>query len=141
MPDEVEVFGRRLRLRIAGPDAGRRFSAVIDDIERGRPLTRAPVRGRSAADARDRALEVAHHLVLIERLQEIIAEVAGDLAPGALVELTEDARGIRAGLSGAWELAVPLVIERNDVYDPAFDLSAAEEKIRRHFASHLRPSD
>jgi hypothetical protein len=138
MDDEVEVFGRRLRLRIEGPDADRRFRAVIDDLDSGRTLTRAPVRGRSAADARDRALEVAHNLVLIERLQDIILGVAHDLAPGGVVELTEDARGIGAALSGAWELAVPLIIERADVYDPEFDLPAAEEKIRRHFAAHLR---
>jgi hypothetical protein len=138
MDDEVHVFGRRLRLRIEGPDADRRFSAIIDDVDRGRTLTRAPVRGRSAADARDRALEVAHNLVLIERLQEAIAGIARDLAPGAVLELTEDARGISAGLSGAWELTVPLFIERDDVYDPDFDLPAAEEKIRRHFVAHLR---
>lgn len=138
MADDVEVFGRRLRLRIDGPDADRRFSAVIDDVERGRTLTRAPVRGRSAADARDRALEVAHNLVLIERLQDIIAGVARDLAPGGVVELHEDARGISAGLSGPWELTLPLLIERDEIYDEDFDLPAAEEKIRLHFVTHLR---
>jgi hypothetical protein len=138
MDDEVDVFGRRLRLRIDGPDADRRFSAHIDDLHRGRPLTRTPVRGRSAADARDRALEVAHNLLGIERLQERIVAVTRELAPGAEVELTEDAQGIGADLSGAWELTVPLVIDRDEIYDPAFDLLAAEELIRAHFAAHLR---
>jgi hypothetical protein len=136
--DDVEVFGRRLRLRIEGPDAGRRYSAYIDDLQRGRALTRTPVRGRSAADARDRALEVAHNLLGIERLQERIVAVTRELAPGAEVELTEDARGVGAELSGAWALAVPLVIDREAVYDPAFDLSAAEELIRAHFTTYLR---
>lgn len=138
MADDVEVFGRRLRLRIEGPDADRRYSAYIDDLQRGRALTRTPVRGRSAADARDRALEVAHNLLGIERLQERIVAVTRALAPGAEVELTEDARGVGAELSGAWALAVPLVIDREAVYDPAFDLSAAEELIRAHFTTYLR---
>lgn len=140
MDEEVEVFGRRLRLRIEGPDADRRYSAVIADLQRGRALTRHPVRGRSAADARDRALEVAHNLLGLERLQERIVAVSRELAPGAEVELVEDARGIGASLSGAWVLAAPLVIARDEVYDPAFDPAAAEERIRAHFAAHLRRS-
>jgi hypothetical protein len=136
--DEVNVLGSRLRLRIEGPDADRRYSAHIDDIQRGRSLTRNPVRGRSVDDARDRALEVAHNLLAIERLQERIVAVTRELAPGAEVELTEDARGIGAYLSGAWELGVPLVIDRDEVYDPAFDLDAVEALIRDHFTEHLR---
>lgn len=140
MADEVDVLGTRLRLRIEGPDADRRYSAHIDDLQRGRSLTRTPVRGRSAADARDRALEVAHNLLAIERLQERIVAITRELAPGADVELTEDARGIGAHLSGSWALAVPLVIDRDEVYDPAFDLAAADALIRDHFAAHLRPT-
>jgi hypothetical protein len=138
MGDEVDVLGRRLRLRIEGPDPDRRYSAHIVDLQRGRALTRSPVRGRSASDARDRALEVAHNLLAIERLQERIVALTRELAPGAEVELAEDARGISAHLSGAWALAVPLVIDRDEVYDPAFDLTAAETLIRGHFAVHLR---
>lgn len=138
MDDEVEVFGRRLRLRVEGPDADRRFTAFIDDLGRHRALTRNPVRGRSAADARDRALEVARNLLGIERLQELIVGLAGELAPGAHVELTEDARSIGAYLSGPWELAVPLSFERDNIYDPDFDPDAAAERIRAHFVTHLR---
>ena len=140
MDDDVEVHGRRLRLRIEGPDAERRFSAYIDDLGRDRPLTRHPVRGRSAADARDRALEVAHNLLGIERLQELIVGLARELAPGAHVELTEDAHAIGAHLSGSWVLTTPVSIERDDIYDPDFDLGAAEDQIRRHFLTHLRPA-
>lgn len=138
MDDEVEVFGRRLRLRVEGPDADRRFSAFIDDLSRLRPLTRHPVRGRSRSDARDRALEVAHNLLGIERLQELIVAVAGELAPGARVELTEDARAIGAHLSGPWALAAPLSFERDEIYDAEFDPDAAAEQIRGHFTAHLR---
>jgi hypothetical protein len=138
MDDQIEVFGRRLRLRINGPDADRRFSAFIDDLDHGRPLTRNPVRGRSAADARDRALDVAHNLIGIERLQELVIRVAGELAPGARVELSEDARSISASLTGGWELAVPLLFERDEVYDPEFDPGTLEAEIRSHVATHLR---
>jgi hypothetical protein len=138
MDDEVEVFGRRLRLHIEGPDADRRFSAYIDDFDRGRMLTRTPVRGRSAADARDRALEVAHNLLAIERLHELVVGVARDVSPGAHVELTEDARTISADLTGAWALAVPLSFARDDVYYPDFDPETLEAEIRAHFATHLR---
>jgi len=142
MPDaiveEIVVFGRRFAVAVEGPDADRRFSATIREIATGRVLTRAPVRGRSAADARDRALEVMHNLLGIERLHEIVIEVAREIAPGARVDLTEDAHSIHAGLSGGWELAIPFAIPRDEVYDPAFDPERARELIREHFAAHLR---
>jgi len=140
VPEEVVVFGRRFILTVEGPDADRRFSATIREQASGRPLTRAPVRGRSAADARDRALEVMHNLVGLERLQEIVAEVTGELAPGARVDLTEDAHAIHADLSGGWELAVPFVLSRDAVYDPGFDPEEARAILRAHFAAHLRRS-
>lgn len=142
MPDakaeEIVAFGRRFALAVEGPDADRRFSATIREIATGRVLTRAPVRGRSAADARDRALEVMHNLLGIERLQEIIMDVARELAPGAEVDVVEDARAIHAGLTGGWELTVPFAIPRDEVYDPDFDPGSARELIREHFTAHLR---
>src|SRR3990170_3786957 len=137
MDDEVEVFGRHLRLRIEGSDADRRFSAFIDDLTRGRPLTRNPVRGRSAADARDRALEVAHNLLGIERLQELIVRLARELAPGAEVELTEDAGAIHADLVGPWGLRVPFTVERDEVYEEEFDPDALGERMRAHLLAYL----
>jgi len=137
--EEVVIFGRCFVLTVEGPDADRRFSAVIRDSASGRVLTRTPVRGRSAADARDRALEVVHNLVGLERLQEVIVEVARELAPGATVEISEDAQAVYADLTGAWELAVPFALPRDDVYDPAFDPEAARALIHAHFAAHLRP--
>ncbi len=141
MDDDVEVHGRRLRLRIEGPDADRRFNAFIDDVAGGGPLTRHPVRGRSAEDARDRALEVAHNLLGIDRLQELIVGIARDLAPGARVDLTEDAAGIHADLAGSWALGVPFTVERDEVYEEAFDPDALRERVRLHFAAHLRRAD
>lgn len=138
MTEEVELFGRRFRLAIEGPDADRRFSATIEDLATGRVMTRNPVRGRSAEDARDRALEVAHNLLSIERLQEVILAAARELAPGAAVELTEDARAVRADLRGAWSLTVPFIVQRDEVYDPDFDPDLLADRVRDHFAAHLR---
>lgn len=140
MSDEVTVFGRRFVIAVEGPDADRRYNATIREVATGRLLTRTPVRGRSTADARDRALEVMHNMLGIERLQEIIVDVARELAPGAAVELDEDARTIRADLTGPWALAVSFAIGRDEVYDPDFDPESARTLVREHFLAHLRPA-
>ena len=136
--EDVIVYGRRFQLTIDGPDAMRRFSAVMIEVATGRLLTRTPVRGRSAADARDRALEVMHNLLGIERFHEQVRAVAARLAPGAAVDLTEDAQMLHAGVSGAWELSVPLVVTRDDVTDPDADPQVLRERIEAHFRAHLR---
>ncbi len=136
--EDVIVYGRRFQLTIDGPDAMRRFSAVMIEVATGRVLTRTPVRGRSAADARDRALEVMHNLLGIERFHEQVRAVAARLAPGAAVDLTEDAQMLHAGVSGAWELSVPLVVTRDDVTDPDADPQVLRERIEAHFRAHLR---
>ncbi len=136
--EEITVYGRRFRLAIEGPDTLRRFSAMITDVATGSSLTRTPVRGRSPADARDRALEVMHNLLGIERFQEQVLAVAAELAPGAAVDLTEDAQAIHAEVSGTWELGVPLAVSRDDVTDPAADPEALRARIEVHFRTHLR---
>ena len=136
--EDVIVYGRRFQLTIDGPDAMRRFSAVMIEVATGRVLTRTPVRGRSTADARDRALEVMHNLLGIERFHEQVRAVAARLAPGAAVDLTEDAQMLHAGVSGAWELSVPLVVARDDVTDPDADPQVLRERIEAHFRAHLR---
>jgi len=140
MPEEIVVFGRRIVVTVDGPDADRRYGATIREIGTGRLLTRNPVRGRSPDDARDRALEVIHNLLGIERLHEAIVAVARELAPGAEVDLTEDAHAIRADLSGGWELSIPFALPRDEVYDPEFDPDGARDRVRAHFAAHLRRS-
>ena len=134
----ITVYGRRLRLVINGPDSSRRYNAVVTVLDSGRLLTRSPVRGRSPADARDRALEVIHTLLGIERLHEQILAVAAEMAPGATVELTEDAQAIWADLSGGWELTVPLAVDRDKVIDPGTDFGALRAQIEGHFQIHVR---
>ncbi len=139
--EELTVHGRRFRLAIEGPDAGRRYSAMITDVATGLLLTRSPVRGRSSGDVRDRALEVMHNLLGIERLQEQILAVATQLAPGAAVALTEGAQAIFADLSGPWRFVAPLAISRDDVTDPDADLQALRARIEAHFRTHLQRVD
>lgn len=139
--EELTVHGRRFRLAIEGPDAARRYSAMITDVATGHLLTRSPVRGRSPGDVRDRALEVLHTLLGIERLQEQILAVAAQMAPDAVVALTEGAQAIFADLSGPWRLAVPLAMSRADVTDPDADLHALRARIEAHFRMHLHRAD
>src|SRR5439155_9669860 len=94
--EDVIVHGRRFQLTIDGPDAMRRFSAVMIEVDTGRALTRTTVRGRSAADARDRALEVMHNLLGIEQFHAQGRAVAARLAPGARLERTADAQMLHA---------------------------------------------
>lgn len=139
--EEITVHGRRFVVTIEGPDDARRYSAHVREAETDRPLTRNPIRGRSADDARDRALEVMHNLVGIARLQHEILAVADELAPGAVVTLSEDAQAVRAEFSGAWELAVPFAVARDEVADPDADVDSWRERIRAHFVEHLRSID
>jgi len=139
--EELIVYGRRFRVAIEGPDAARRYSAVITEIATGRLLTRSPVRGRSPGDARERALEVMHTLLGIERLQEQIVAVAARLAPGAAVALSEDAQAIFADLSGPWRLGAPLAVPRDEVTDPDADTQALRARIEAHFRRHLQRAD
>jgi hypothetical protein len=138
--EEITVHGRRFALIIEGPDDARRYSAHVREAEAGRPLTRNPVRGRSADDARDRALEVMHNLLGIARVHDAIVAAAAEFAPGATVTLTEDAHGIRAELEGTWSLDTPLTIPRDVVADPDADLDDVRLKILEHFHAHLRAS-
>jgi len=137
-PEVITVYGRRLRIVINGPDSSRRYNAVVTVLDSGRLLTRSPVRGRSPADVRDRALEVMYTLLGIERLHEQITAVAREMAPGAIVEITEDAQAIHADLSGGWELTAPLAVARDLVTDPGTDFAALRAQIEGHFHTHLR---
>lgn len=137
--EEHTVLGRKFSVSIEGPDSLRRFNASVKEITTGRTLTRTPVRGRSVDDARDRALQVMHNLLGIERIQEEVIAVAAELAPGASVELTEDARAIRAELRGPWMLDTPFVVPRDELEEGP-DFESLRRRIRAHFQSHLRSS-
>lgn len=140
MPDRVieqhTVLDRTFSVTIEGPDSLRRFTAHVREIATGRALTRNPVRGRSVDEVRDRALQVLHNLVGIERIQEEILAVAAELAPGASVELTEDAHAIRADLVGPWALDASFVVPRDELEED-LDFESLRRRVREHFSAHL----
>lgn len=137
LTEELTVYGRTCSVTIEGPDGDRRFNAYVRESATGRLLTRNPVRGRSVDDVRDRALQVMHNLFGIERIQEEVLAVAAEIAPGASVDLTEDAQTIRAVLRGPWELDVPFAVPRDEL-EEELDIESLRLRILDHFHSHLR---
>ncbi|MGH2349812.1 MAG: hypothetical protein ACRDFT_10170 [bacterium] len=135
----VDIHGRSFAVVIDGPDDAARYSATITERSTGRMLTRTPVRGRSVEDARERAADVIRNLTAIERLQAEAVAAITEFAPGAVIELTEDAGAIRADVSGGWRLALPLTLPREDITDPDADLEAWAKYVREFLAAYLRP--
>lgn len=138
--EHIELHGRAFTVTIDGPDDARRYSAHIVEPGTGRTLTKTPVRGRSVDDVVGRAVEVIRNLTVIERLQAEAVAAGRALAPGATVELTEDAAAIRADVVGAWTLDPPLSLPRDQVTDPDADLDAWAAYVRDYFAAYLRPA-
>jgi hypothetical protein len=137
--EHLEMHGRTFVVAIDGPDADARYSATITEPASGRTLTRTPVRGRSLEDARERAAEVIRNLTAIERLQAEAVAAITELAPGAVIELTEDAEAVRADVSGGWILQSPLSLSRDDITAPDADLEAWAKYVRDFLAAYLRP--
>lgn len=138
----VDVFGRRFVLLIEGPMAGGRYEIRIWEGRRGprdRQFLRAPIRGRDVDEARERALEVLHNYVGLDRYRLMVEEIAHELAPGSTVEVGEDARDLRVALEGAYRLAVPLIMSRGQVLDPDADPERLREAVRAHVQAHIRP--
>lgn len=97
---------------------------------------RAPIRGREVEEARERALEVLHHHVGLDRFRLVVEEVARQVLPGAEVELGEDARDVTVTLAGRYALRVPLVISRDRVRDPDVDLASLRALARAHLQTN-----
>lgn len=135
--ESVDVYGRRFVLLIEGPVPHGRYEIRIWEGRRD-PLSsqylRAPIRGRDVDEARERALEVLHNYVGLDRFRSLAEEVAGLVAPGAEVEVDEDARDVVIRLAGPYTLAVPLAVSRDDVLDPDAD----EERLRTIVRTHLQ---
>lgn len=138
--EHVELHGRVFTVAIEGPDDAHRYSAQIVEPATGRTLTRSPVRGRSIDDVRGRAVDVIRNLTVIERLQAEAVAAAATLAPGATVELTEDAQAVRADVTGAWTLDPPLSLPRDEITDPDADLDVWAAYVRDYLAAYLRPT-
>jgi hypothetical protein len=140
--ERVEVFGRAFVLRCNGPVPSGRYEIRVWEGRRlpwRRPYLRAPIRGRSPAEARERALEVLQNYVGLDRFRLMVEAVARRVAPGADVEVGEDAREVVITLSGRYVLEVPLAVPRHEVLDPEGDVTRLRVLVRAHLESYARP--
>ncbi len=139
--EPVDVFGRRFVLLIEGPVPPGRFEIRIWEGRRGSvggQYLRAPIRGRDAEEARERALEVLHNYVGLDRFRTLVEEVTREVTPGAQVDVAEDARNVVIRLEGRYTLGVPLAMPRDRVLDPAADQGALQTLVRAHLRAHAQ---
>jgi hypothetical protein len=140
--ERVVVFGRAFVLRFDGPVPPGRCEIRIWEGRRlpwRRPYLRAPIRGRDPDEARDRALEVLHNHVGLDRFRQMVEDVARRVAPGARVDVGEDAREVIVTLGGGYVLDVPLAVSRHDVLDGRADaMDYLRGLVRAHLEAYAR---
>ncbi len=137
----MNVLGRRFVLLIEGPVPPGRFEIRIWEGRRGSgsgQYLRAPIRGRDVEEARERALEVLHNYVGLDRFRVLVEEVAREVTPGAQVDVSEDARDVVIRLEGRYTLGVPLAVSRDGVLDPEADQDSLRALVRAHLKTHAR---
>lgn len=137
--EEVELYGRRFTFRYTARPEMRRLEVEI--LEGSGPEARAyvphPVRGRDAADARERAMTILHNYAGLERYLGLVRRVADALAPGARLEVDEDVAEIRVALVGPRRLRAPLALVREDALDPERTDEELLAFIRAHLEGYL----
>lgn len=134
--ESVDVLGRRFVLLLEGPGPSGRYEVRIWEGRRGwrsRPYLKAPIRGRDADEARERALEVLHTYVGLDQFRLLVEEVAARVAPGARVQVAERVREVVITLEGPYTLAAPLTLSRDEV----LDRDTAEAHLRAVIGTHL----
>jgi hypothetical protein len=139
--ETVDVLGRHFALWIEGPLASGRYEIRIWSGKRGsmgQQYLRAPIRGRDLDEARERALEVLHNYVGLDRYRLLVEEIATQVAPGAAVRVTEDAREVEIQLEGRYVLQVPLVFPRDQLLDPDLDEARLRTLVQAHLQTHTR---
>jgi hypothetical protein len=139
--ERVVVHGRAFILLCRGPLPTGRYEIVVWEGRRlpwRRPYLHAPIRGRDAEEARDRALEVLHTYVGLDRFRLMVERIVRRAAPGAEVEVGEDARDVLVSLRGAYALDVPLAVARREVLDRNADLERLRGLIRAHIDAYAR---
>ena len=137
--ESVDVLGRKFVLLVEGPVPPGRYEVRIWEGRRGlgrRPYLKAPIRGRDAEEARERALEVLHTYVGLEQFRSLVGEIAAQVAPGARVEVMERAREVMITLEGTYVLQNPLVLPRDEILDPATSIDHLRGVLRAHFETH-----
>ena len=138
--ETVDVLGRRFVLRVEGPVPPGRYEIRIWEGRRrigSRPYLKAPIRGRDADEARDRALEVLHTYVGLEQFRRLVEEIVAQVAPGARVDVTERVREVVITLQGPYTLRTPLVLSRDEILDPATSADGLRAVLRAHFEAHV----
>ncbi|MDR7418341.1 MAG: hypothetical protein QN178_05480 [Armatimonadota bacterium] len=140
--ERVEVLGRWFVLRFDGPVPPGRYEVRIWEGRRlpwRREYLRAPIRGRDVDEARERALEVLHNYVGLDRFRVMVEDVARQVAPGAQVDVGEDVRDVIISLAGTYRLEVPLVVSRHDVLERDADPERLRGLVRAHLETYATP--
>lgn len=135
--ETVRVLGRRFDIVVTGPVPPGRFEARAWEGRRWpwrRPYLRAPIRGRTIDDARERLLAVLHNYVGLDQFRSMVETLAHALVPGARVAVREDAKRIVVTVDGAYSLDQPFTVTRDEVLAAGADL----EDLRMRAAAHLR---
>lgn len=104
-----------------------------------RAYIRTPVRGRTTADARERAWEVLRNHAGLDRYLALVTRTVQAMAPGSTFAVEEDARMIRVDLRGPRRLRAPLVLAREDALDPERTEEELTSFIRAHLKAYLEP--
>lgn len=139
--ETVAVLGRRFVLLVEGPVPPGRYEIRVWEGVRWpwrRPYLRAPIRGRSVAEARERALAVLHAHAALDRFRRMVEDVVRRVAPGAAVDVGEDARAVVIRLSGSHTLAVPLTLAREVVLDHDAPVERLRGVVQAHLEAHAR---
>lgn len=140
--EHVDLYGRRFIFRFTPrPGAQRVEVEILEGSGTGpRTYVRTPVRGRTAADARERAWEVLRNYAGLDRYLATVTRVVQVLAPGCTLAVEEDAQMIRVDLRGPRRLRVPLVLAREDALDPERTEEELTSFIRLHLEAYLEPA-
>lgn len=137
--ESIDVLGRRFVLVVEGPVPPGRYEIRIWEGRRrfgARPYLKAPIKGRDADEARERAIEVLHTYVGLEQFRRLVEEIAAQVAPGSRVEVTETVREVTIVLGGRYSLQKPLVLPRDEVLDPSTSSDHLRGVVRTHLQAH-----
>lgn len=141
--EHVELYGRWFTFRfVPRPDLNRIEVHVLQGRgPEARAYVPAPVRGRDEEDARDRAHDVLRNYAGLDRYLELIRQVLGAAAPGARLEVEENAADVRVTITGgARRLTTPLALVREDALDPDRTDEELLAFIRAHVDAYLEDS-
>jgi len=139
--EEVELYGRRFTFRFTPRPELRRVEVEILEGtgSTARPYVRVAVRGRTTADARERAWEVLRARAGLDRYLRVVAQVVGTLAPGTGLSVREDAQTILVEVHGPRRLRVPLALRRQEALDPERSEEDLAALVRAHLEAHFEP--